>query len=152
MKNNNLHGLATPNPGSALTVAAASLLVAACGHVPVAKTNVDERKNVEIRLDTSNCSVTVMPEDILLERGKNQGITWQVIDGGSGRALREAFCIHFSPFVGKAANRCSANGRLNSPPLDGEAPATAGGVAYKYTIVLESCPETPVDPLIRVRR
>jgi len=106
---------------------------------------------VKIELDERGCPQKVSPEHVLLDFSERKQVEWQAVDMSTGEASREAFCVYFDPFVGKSTSRCTNNGSLRSRPVDGEAPKTAEGVIYKYTIMTDRCPAEPLDPKITVR-
>lgn len=106
---------------------------------------------VGVRLDGDGCPQSISNGNILIEYPKQRQVEWQAVDAASGKASEAAFCVYFDPFVGKSTSRCTQNGSLKSKSVDPDAPATAAGITYKYTIRTEVCKDKPLDPKITVR-
>lgn len=93
------------------------------------------------------CPEGVSIPEILVEKKNKTQISW-VSYNMDGTAAREDqnFSIFFDPF--KNSELTSKNGELLSSKLGD---ANVPSALYKYTIVGDGCPDSPLDPNIRLR-
>ena len=97
---------------------------------------------VSIAFDGNGCPTSATPAMFDIENNKR--VQWQSVPA-------ESYEIYFDPFKGQP-HKSNSNGELKSNPFDTKSPATASGIAYKYTIVGDKCPNAPLDPGFRLRR
>jgi hypothetical protein len=103
---------------------------------------------VSVTFSGAGCPESVSPADFLVENTKL--VVWQSVNA-DGQPTKERYEIFFDPFKGQP-HKSNGNGQLKSTPFDSNAPATASGIEYKYTIVGDRCPSAPLDPGFRLRR
>jgi hypothetical protein len=111
-------------------------------------------KFVQIYLDKDRCPTGLSNPNVELELDGRERFDWRTWDELANEPIDTPFCVFFDPFTGRADNRCTANGTLNSRRLATNGPFDPGEdyqLSFKYTIIVDACPEKPLDPWITVR-
>lgn len=102
---------------------------------------------VKIFFNADSCPQSVDIGEVEITRANNDRVIWRAYGAGGADRIPESFSIHFDPFRGQPLDDDNADGEVQSPTVDPKAPP---GV-YKYTVLGAKCPDTPLDPNIRVR-
>ncbi len=125
-----------------LTALGVLLALAACTHPgfrPAGK-----YKPVKVEFDASGCPTKAVPSNVVLKRGSGEGVEWESSSPGVD------FDVYFDPFTTHSTAFAKESGRVRSGPISDRAPATKGGVRYKYTIAGARCAAKPLDPIVTV--
>ena len=141
-----------------VTVTVAAILMSALPlSVSAEESNAKENKAIEwtamtdayvsIEFDSAGCPQLVNPPDFFVHKAKR--VIWQSVDA-AGNKFPQTYEIYFDPFKGSPL-RSGPSGEVKSSRFDPNAPATARGIEYKYSIVGEKCKNKPLDPRFRVR-
>jgi hypothetical protein len=108
---------------------------------------------VVVVFDSNNCPVGVVPAEVDFDRSVRKRVVWTAVDQSGAGLDNVEFNIWFDPFVGgKPIEKKAGKTYVASPNIETDAPASAEGVQYKYTIISVTGPScAPLDPMIRLR-
>ena len=108
---------------------------------------------VVVVFDSGNCPVGVVPAEVDFDRTVRKRVLWTAVDQSGAGLTDIEFNIWFDPFVGgKPIEKKAGRTHVTSPNIESNAPASAEGVQYKYTIIsVTNAQCAPLDPMIRLR-